>query len=221
MVVTGLFASAHANSLFILTVELIRLDGMTHFMVRSVKATNPEGRLPPGPRDFATEAPAAARALDQRKQIGMNKPAGGTAIQAELAALLGISTPVGLQPMTCHVERSKPLAADLAKPWARRMTNLGYGSGIYNSASYYQSHGLSQQSYRSDLSNALHSSSASAAAASSGFASAMAQALEGSDYRTYGYSCAGAIGYGSTGSWTSAFGQVCFSQDLQSVGLPE
>lgn len=54
-----------------------------------------------------------------------------------------------------------------------------------------------------------------------GFASAMAQALEGSDYRTYGYSCAGAIGYGSTGSWTSAFGQVCFSQDLQSVGLPE
>lgn len=45
MVVTGLFASAHANSLFILTVELIRLDGMTHFMVRSVKATNPEGRL--------------------------------------------------------------------------------------------------------------------------------------------------------------------------------
>ncbi|KAL0030437.1 hypothetical protein WJX79_005159 [Trebouxia sp. C0005] len=84
----------------------------------------------------------------------------------------------------------------------------GYGSGIYNSASYYQSHGLSQQSYRSDLSNALHSSSASAAAASSGFASAMAQALEGSDYRTYGYSCAGAIGYGSTGSWTSAFGQA-------------
>ena len=53
-----------------------------------------------------------------------------------------------------------------------------------------------------------------------GFASAMAQALEGSDYRTYGYSCAGAIGYGSTGSWTSVFGQVCSSQDLQSVGLP-
>ena len=46
--------------------------------------------------------------------------------------------------------------------------HAGYGSGIYNSASYYQSHGLSQQSYRSDLSNALHSRSASAAAASSG-----------------------------------------------------
>ncbi len=58
-----------------------------------------------------------------------------------------------------------------------------------------------------------------------GFASAMAQALEGSDYRTYGYSCAGAIGYGSTGSWTNAFGQVCsakgFSQVLHNVGLPE
>ncbi len=53
-----------------------------------------------------------------------------------------------------------------------------------------------------------------------GFASAMAQALEGGDYRTYGYSCAGAIGYGSTGSWTSAFGQVCFSHVLQNVGPP-
>ncbi len=41
-----------------------------------------------------------------------------------------------------------------------------------------------------------------------GFASAMAEALEGGNYRTYGYSCAGAIGYGSKGSWTSAFGQV-------------
>ena len=36
----------------------------------------------------------------------------------------------------------------------------------------------------------------------------MAQALEGRDYGTYGYSCAGAIGYGFKGSWTSAFNQV-------------
>ncbi len=41
-----------------------------------------------------------------------------------------------------------------------------------------------------------------------GFSNAMAQALEGRDYGTYGYSCAGAIGYGSKGSWTSAFNQV-------------
>lgn len=55
---------------------------------------------------------------------------------------------------------------------------------------------------------------------SAGFASAMAQALEGGDYKTYGYSCAGAIGYGSTGSWTSAFGQV-FSHVLQKFVFPE
>lgn len=54
-----------------------------------------------------------------------------------------------------------------------------------------------------------------------GFASAMAQALEGGDYRTYGYSCAGAIGYGSTGSWTSAFGQVLFHVLRQKFALPE
>ena len=36
----------------------------------------------------------------------------------------------------------------------------------------------------------------------------MANALVGGDVRTYGYSCAGAIGFGSTGSWTNAFAQV-------------
>lgn len=50
-----------------------------------------------------------------------------------------------------------------------------------------------------------------------GFANAMAEALEGKDYRTYGYSCAGAIGYGSTGSWTSAFGQVNFALAVPSI----
>lgn len=63
------------------------------------------------------------------------------------------------------IEFSADIPALLAK---LAILRAGYGSGIYNSASYYQSHGLSQQSYRSDLSNALHSSSASAAAASSG-----------------------------------------------------
>lgn len=41
-----------------------------------------------------------------------------------------------------------------------------------------------------------------------GFSNAMANALAGGDYRTYGYSCAGAIGFGSKGSWTNAFNQV-------------
>lgn len=41
-----------------------------------------------------------------------------------------------------------------------------------------------------------------------GFSNAMATALAGGDYRTYGYSCAGAIGFGSKGSWTNAFNQV-------------
>lgn len=41
-----------------------------------------------------------------------------------------------------------------------------------------------------------------------GFADAMASALVGGDYGTYGYSCAGAIGFGSTGSWTNAFANV-------------
>ena len=50
-----------------------------------------------------------------------------------------------------------------------------------------------------------------------GFANAMAEALEGKDYRTYGYCCAGAIGYGSTGSWTSAFGQVDFTLMTPSI----
>ena len=47
-----------------------------------------------------------------------------------------------------------------------------------------------------------------------GFSNAMAQALEGRDYGTYGYSCAGAIGYGSKGSWTSAFNQVVYFTPL-------
>lgn len=41
-----------------------------------------------------------------------------------------------------------------------------------------------------------------------GFADAMANALVGGDFGTYGYSCAGAIGFGSTGSWTNAFSNV-------------
>lgn len=36
----------------------------------------------------------------------------------------------------------------------------------------------------------------------------MSDALVGRDYNTYGYSCAGAIGFGSRGSWTSAFNNV-------------
>ena len=52
--------------------------------------------------------------------------------QAELsrAELAGSSTQWGLQLMTCicHVEESKPPVADLAKPWARRMTNLGHNN---------------------------------------------------------------------------------------------
>ena len=43
-----------------------------------------------------------------------------------------------------------------------------YGQGIHDSASYYQSHGLSQGQYRTDLSNALHHSGASASATTSG-----------------------------------------------------
>ncbi|KAL3136623.1 hypothetical protein ABBQ38_005863 [Trebouxia sp. C0009 RCD-2024] len=81
----------------------------------------------------------------------------------------------------------------------------GYGSGIFNSAKYYQQNGISQGQYRQDLSGALRRSGASASAAASGFADAMASALVGGDYGTYGYSCAGAIGFGSTGSWTNAF----------------
>ena len=38
-----------------------------------------------------------------------------------------------------------------------------------------------------------------------GFAEAMADALVGKDYWTYGYSCAGAIGYGAKDSWYKAF----------------
>ena len=45
---------------------------------------------------------------------------------------------------------------------------VGYGSGIYNSAKYYQQNGTSQGQYRQDLSGALRSSSASASAAASG-----------------------------------------------------
>lgn len=41
-----------------------------------------------------------------------------------------------------------------------------------------------------------------------GFSNAMATALAGGEYNTYGYSCAGAIGYGAQGSWTNAFNQV-------------
>ena len=41
-----------------------------------------------------------------------------------------------------------------------------------------------------------------------GFSDAMSNALVGGDYRTYGYSCAGAIGFGSKGSWTNAFNSV-------------
>lgn len=41
-----------------------------------------------------------------------------------------------------------------------------------------------------------------------GFADAMTNALVGGDYGTYGYSCAGALGFGSTGSWTNAFSNV-------------
>jgi len=64
---------------------------------------------------------------------------------------------------------TKDFYADIPALLAKlAVLRAGYGSGIYNSASYYQSHGLRQQSYRSDLSKALHSSSASAAAASSG-----------------------------------------------------
>ena len=64
---------------------------------------------------------------------------------------------------------TKDFYADIPALLAKlAVLRAGYGSGIYNSASYYQSHGLRQQSYRSDLSKALRSSSASAAAASSG-----------------------------------------------------
>ncbi|DBA84863.1 TPA: hypothetical protein ACH3X1_005883 [Trebouxia sp. C0004] len=97
-------------------------------------------------------------------------------------------------------------SALLLHPVAAYNFNFGggnYGQGIHDSASYYRSHGMSQGQYRSDLSGALHHSGASAAAASSGFSNAMAQALEGRDYGTYGYSCAGAIGFGSKGSWTT------------------
>ncbi|KAL3163139.1 hypothetical protein ABBQ32_009550 [Trebouxia sp. C0010 RCD-2024] len=86
----------------------------------------------------------------------------------------------------------------------------GLGSGIYNSARFYQQNGISQGQYRQDLSDALSSSGASASAAASGFADAMADALVGGDFGTYGYSCAGAIGYGSTGSWTNAFSNVSY-----------
>ncbi|KAL0047984.1 hypothetical protein WJX82_005067 [Trebouxia sp. C0006] len=102
-------------------------------------------------------------------------------------------------------------SALLLHPVAAYSFNFGggnYGQGIHDSASYYHSHGMSQGQYRSDLSGALLHSGASAAAVSSGFSNAMAQALEGRDYGTYGYSCAGAIGYGSKGSWTSAFNQA-------------
>lgn len=44
----------------------------------------------------------------------------------------------------------------------------GYGSGIYNSARYYQQNGISQGQYRRDLSGALRGSGASASAAASG-----------------------------------------------------
>ena len=44
----------------------------------------------------------------------------------------------------------------------------GYGSGIYNSAKFYSSNGMSQSQYRGDLGRALRGSGASAAAASSG-----------------------------------------------------
>ena len=43
-----------------------------------------------------------------------------------------------------------------------------YGQGIHDSASYYQSHGLGQGQYRTDLGNALHHSGASASATTSG-----------------------------------------------------
>ncbi|KAL3136625.1 hypothetical protein ABBQ38_005865 [Trebouxia sp. C0009 RCD-2024] len=100
-------------------------------------------------------------------------------------------------------------AALVLQPVAARGYNFnfggGYGSGIYNSARYYQQNGISQGQYRRDLSGALRGSGASASAAASGFTSAMANALTGGDFRTYGYSCAGAIGFGSKGSWTNAF----------------
>ena len=47
-----------------------------------------------------------------------------------------------------------------------------------------------------------------------GFAEAMADALVGKDYWTYGYSCAGAIGYGAKDTWYKAFTDVSGSTCL-------
>lgn len=49
-----------------------------------------------------------------------------------------------------------------------RLVVAGYGSGIYNSAKYYQQNGIGQSQYRQDLGSALSSSGASASAAASG-----------------------------------------------------
>ena len=48
-----------------------------------------------------------------------------------------------------------------------------------------------------------------------GFSDAMSSALVGRNYRAYGYACSGALGYGSKGSWTSAFNSVCTFAKLQ------
>lgn len=50
-----------------------------------------------------------------------------------------------------------------------------------------------------------------------GFSDAMANALVGGNYRTYGYSCAGALGFGSKGSWTNAFRNVGGSSCITSA----
>lgn len=53
-----------------------------------------------------------------------------------------------------------------------------------------------------------------------GFSNAMANALVGRDYNTYGYACAGALGFGSRGSWTNAFNQVSLQTGCRLTAEP-
>lgn len=82
--------------------------------------------------------------------------------------------------MSCHMARLPHLGMPYGNAAGRRPPALsllrhrsacavaGLGSGIYNSARFYQQNGISQGQYRQDLSNALSSSGASASAAASG-----------------------------------------------------